>query len=97
MPTTNPFTDEVRDTQSLSGVNTDGSGDVTVTFDTLRQIDDAASVSVQADGGYVANVQSVTGNEATVRLFESAGSAAALSAVTGGSGVTDLYAEATGF
>jgi|APHM01.1.fsa_nt_gi hypothetical protein len=96
MPVANIFTEETRAVAVAQNVDTDASGDTTVTFDSLREIDSGPSVHVQATGGYVANVQSVDGNTVTVRIFESAGSAAALSPVADNSDVTTLYAEATG-
>jgi len=92
---TNAFTELSRDTVTLTSQDTDGSGDIDVTFGGLRQIEDAASVDVQVQGGYVANVQSVSGNTATVRIFESAGSNAAMSAVTSSVSLT-LEGEAWG-
>lgn len=99
---------EVRESMAVSNVDTDGSGDVSgydydgdsyaseIMVEGLRQIEGPEDVRVQAAGGYVANCIGVSGNTITVRLFESAGSAAALSAATGGSDVTDLHIEATG-
>jgi hypothetical protein len=92
----NPLVQAKSASTTVTGVDTDGSGDVVVTVGGLRQIESSADVDAQAADGYVANVQSVDGNDVTVRIFESAGSAAALSAVTGGSGVTDLYVQAEG-
>lgn len=89
-------------TVTFTGVDTDGSGDVEVggntslVVDDLRQIEDVGDVHAQAGGGYTANVQSVSGNTVVVRLFQSAGSAAAHAAVTSGSGVTDVTVEAEG-
>lgn len=96
MATRNTFTELSRDTVAASAVDTDGSGDTTITFDGLRSIEGAYSVNVDAAGGYVANVQSVSGNEVTVRVYQGGGAGSELAAVTGGTGVTDLYAEAVG-
>jgi hypothetical protein len=92
----NPLVDVRHASESVSDVDTDGSGDTEVVVGGLRQIEDAADVSAQATGGYTTNVQSVTGNSVTVRIFESAGSAASLSPVTGGSDVTDVNVSAVG-
>lgn len=92
----NAYADARHASASVSNVDTDGSGDTEIVVGGLRQIEDAADVTANATGGYVANVQSVTGNSVTVRIFESAGSAAALSAVTNGTDVTDVTVEAVG-
>lgn len=96
MTTRNAFVDEGHASTTVTGVDTDGSGDVTVTLSDLRHIEDPADVQAQATGGFTANVQSVSGNSVTVRIFESAGSAAAHAPVTSGSGVTDLHVSAVG-
>ena len=96
MATRNTFTELNRDTVVDSGVDTDASGDTTVTFDGLREIDSPTDVEVQALGGYVANVQSVSGNKATVRIYQGGGADTELAAITGTNGVTDLHAEAVG-
>lgn len=93
--TRNPHTRSSRvATLSQDNVDTDGSGDFTLTFTDLREIPSIDDVSVQAEGGYVANPQSVSGNTVTVRLYESAGSAAALAANTSGTDVTNVNARA---
>lgn len=97
MSTRNATTETRRDSATITGVDTDASGDVTVSLGALRHIESPGDANAQASGGYVANVQSVSGNEVTVRIFQSAGSEAELVAVTGGSGVTDLHVEAEGW
>ena len=92
----NPLVEARSASTTVTGVDTDGNGDVEVVVGGLREIESPADVDAQAADGYVANVQSVTGNSVTVRLFESAGSNAEMAAVTGGSGVTDLYVQAEG-
>jgi len=99
---------EIRERMVVTNVDTDGNGDVNgydydgdtlnqeILVEGLRQIEGPEDVRVQAAGGYVANCIGVDGNTITVRIFESAGSAAALSAVTGTSDVTDLHIDATG-
>lgn len=72
---------------------TDASGDVTHTFNELKHIESKADVEAQAEGGYVANVQSLTGNQATVRVFEDAGASGALSALASSSVTLNLKAE----
>lgn len=69
----------------ITGQDTDGSGDITYTFSSLKRIESKADVEVQAESGYVANVTSISGNQVTFRVFESAGSNAAMSAATGAS------------
>lgn len=82
---------------AAASVDTDTNGDFTVTFDDLRDIESKANVTAQAEEGYVTNVQSVTGNAATVRVFQSASgsTAEALSAVNA-SNVTNVNATAWG-
>lgn len=95
----NPHAHKLEDTASATGVNTDASGDVTLTFNGLRKIDSQEDVSVEASGGYVCNVQSVSGNSATVRIFEApqgGTSSTSLVAVTSGTSVTDIHGRAFG-
>jgi len=92
----------------VANVDTDGSGDVDgydyggntynreIMVEELRQIEGPEDVRVQAAGGYVANCIGVSGNTITVRIHQSAGSAAEMATVTGTSDVTDLHVEATG-
>jgi len=72
---------------------TNGSGDISQEVPDLKRIESKADVSVQAEGGYTANVRSVTGNSVTFRVFESAGSSAAHSASTSTSVTYNIYAE----
>lgn len=92
----NPLVDVRHASESVPNVDTDGSGDVQITVGGLRQIESAADVSAQAAGGYTANVQSVSGNSATVRIFQGGGSGTPHSAVTSGTDVTDVYVSAVG-
>ena len=73
-----------------SDIDTDSSGDVTLTIPYVKKIVEP-SVKATAEGGYVANVQSVSGNQVTIRIYQSAGSAGALAAVTSASDVTILH------
>jgi len=93
----NPLLTQKTGTETVTGIDTDGSGDVVVTMSELRQIDEPNDVQAQAAGGYVANVQSVSGNEVTLRIFQGGGADTELSAITGGSGVTDLWVHALGY
>lgn len=81
-------------TVSEEGVNptTDGSGDITHTFGDLRKIESKGDVDVSAEGGFVANVTSISTNTVTVRVFESAGSAAEMAAATSQSVVLNFQA-----
>lgn len=94
----NPYVSERQTSQEVAATNvdTDGSGDFSITFGDLRNIDSKGDVFAQAEGGYVVNVQSVSGNTVTFRVFESAGNAAALSATTSGTDVTAVNAKAFG-
>jgi len=92
----NALVDARHASASASNVDTDGNGDVEIVVGGLRSIEDPADASAQATGGYTANVQSVSGNAVTVRIFQSAGSSAAHSAVSNGSDVTDVYVSAVG-
>lgn len=96
MATRNIFTPQEQASTTVTGVDTDGSGDVTVTVGDLRQIEHPGDVDVQAAGGYTANVQSVSDNQVTVRIFQSAGSAAAHAPVTSTTDVTDVHVGAVG-
>lgn len=93
----NPMVDERSATETVTGIDTDASGDVTVTVSELRQIESPNNVQAQAAGGYVANVQSVDGNDVTFRIYQGGGAASELSAVTGTTGVTDLWVHALGY
>lgn len=96
MSSTNPHVALSRDTTTAVDVDTDASGDVTVTFGGLASIASVADVSVSATGGYTANVQSVSGNTATVRVFQGGGADTPLAAVASGTDVTTLEASALG-
>lgn len=96
MSARNRFVELRQESTTVTGVDTDGSGDVTVTVGGHRQIEHPGDVDVQAAGGYTANVQSVSGNQVTVRIFQSAGSAAAHAPVTSGTDVTDVHVGAVG-
>lgn len=93
----NPFMDQQRTSQTVAAasVDTDASGDFSVQFGELRRIENKEDVTAQAEGGYVANVQSVTGNTATIRVYEGGGAAAELDAVNA-SNVTNVNATAHG-
>lgn len=93
----NPFLTRREGTETVTDIDTDASGDVTVTVDELRQIEEPNDATAQAAGGYVANVQSVDGNEVTFRIFQGGGSASELSAVADGTDVTDLWVRALGY
>lgn len=97
MTLANPFTNSRRSSVTEADVDTDGNGDVTITVTELRQIESAADAQASAAGGYVANVQSVDGNSVTVRIFEDAGAAGALSASTEGTDLTDVHVSAVGY
>lgn len=96
MSTTNPHVETRTASTTATGVDTDGSGDTQVTVSELRHIESPADVTASAAGGYVASIQSVSGNTVTVRLFEDAGAAGELAAVTGTNGVTDVHVHAEG-
>lgn len=93
----NTFVEERSARETVAGIDTNADGDVTVTVSELRQIESANDVQAQALGGYVANVQSVSGNEVTFRIYQGGGAGAELSAVTGTAGVTDLWVRAVGY
>jgi len=97
MTSTNPHVEKLTASTTEVDVDTDGSGDVVVSVTELRNIESPADASASASGGYVANVQSVDGHDVTVRVFESAGSAAELSAVTGTTDLTDVHVKAEGY
>lgn len=97
--TTNVFTDRTSTSMLEQSVDTDGNGDVTVTVGGLREIEGEEDVSVEADAGFVAGVQSVDGNSVTIRVYQGdygAGAAGPLVPITGTNGVTDLRITAVG-
>lgn len=86
-------------THTESSVDTDGSGDVTVTISDLREIENPEDVTVTATGGYTADVQSVSGKDVTIRVFHGdydATADGALIAATNLSGGPDLQITALG-
>jgi len=94
----NPLGELVTDTQSVSNVDTDGSGQFTVTFGGIRRIlgEDPSNVSAHSPDGFVINVASVTGNQVTFELYRGGGADTELAAFTGGTDVTDINATAVG-
>lgn len=86
------------DSTTVTGVDTDGSGQFTVSFTALRTISGPEDVDASTTGGYVVNCVSVSGNTATFEVRQGHGGTAAseLPLVTGGAGVTDVHASATG-
>lgn len=97
MSATNPHTETVSGSTTASSVDTDGSGDVDVSVGELRTIESAADAEASASGGYVANVQSVSGNTVTVRIYQGGGADATLNPVTGTADVTDVHVRAEGY
>lgn len=100
MSATNSFTETLTASTTASSVDTDGSGDTTVTVGELRTIESAADVEAQASGGYVAEVQSVNGNDVTVRVLEGnygAASTGPLTAVASTADVCDISVKAEGY
>lgn len=108
MSVRNNQTQPTHESMVVTNVDTDGNGDVEaygfdgdtynreILVEGLRQIEGPEDVSVQAAGGYVANCIGVDGNTITVRIFQSAGAASEMAAVTGTADVTDLHINATG-
>lgn len=96
MSATNPHTETITATETAESVDTDASGDVTVPVGELRSIAHAADVDVSCPDGYVAAVQSVAGNEVTVRIYQGGGADATLNPVTGTADVTDVHIRAEG-
>lgn len=85
------------DSRTVTGVDTDGSGQVQITMGSLRQIEHVADVDASATGGYVANPVSVSGNTVTLEIYESAGSNAEMAVVASTNGVTDIHIRAEGY
>ena len=86
-------------TLTASEVDTDASGDITITFPHLRQIIED-SVDIKLEAGYVANVVSVSGNTATVRIYQGdydQSADAPLAAVASGTDIAILHASAVGW
>lgn len=97
MSTQNYFTQPRQESEIVTGVDTDGSGQAVITVTGLRQIESPADVTAQAAGGYLVNVLSVSGNDVTVEVRASAGTAGnELPLVTGTADVTDVHINAFG-
>lgn len=96
MSATNPHTETTTASTMASAVDTDASGDTTITVGALRHIAHPADVVASSPDGYVASVQSVSGNEVTVRIYQGGGADATLNPVTGTADVTDVHVRAEG-
>lgn len=97
MSSTNPHTQTHTGSTTAESVDTNADGDVTVTVPNLREIESAADATAQATGGYVASVESVSGNEVTVRVFQEADGGGTLGAVADTQDVTDVRVRAEGY
>lgn len=93
----NPHTETIIASETAASVDTNADGDAEVTLSELRGIESVADASATATGGYVASVQSVSGNTVTVRVFQEADTGGAMAAVTGTADVTDLHVRAEGY
>ena len=83
-------------TLSSSDVDTDASGDITVTIGDAKRI---YAAIMQIEGGYVANLTGVSGNQATFRVFKEkndGGGATALVAHTSANNIADATVIAFG-
>ena len=84
---------------AAADVDTDASGNITITFPNIRQIFSEATVYVSIEGGYVAQVISISGNTATVRIYQGdydQSADAPLTAVASGTDLGILHARALG-
>lgn len=97
MSATNSFTETHGASTTAEAVDTDAVGDVQIEVPELRTIENAAEVSASSPDGYVVNVQSVSGNKVTVRVYEEAGAAGTLTPVSGTADVTDVHVHAQGY
>jgi hypothetical protein len=97
MSGTNHYTDLTVGTAEATNVDTDASGQTTVTVSELKAIEDPTDVRAYASGGYLVNVMSVSDQDVTVEVRASAGtSGTELPLVTSGTDVTDVYVVAEG-
>jgi len=96
MSVRNTHTDRVSGEETVTGVDTDASGQVVIAVAELRHIESTADAHAEAAGGYLANVDGVSGNDVTVTLYQASGTDTELAAVTGSSGVTDVTVSAEG-
>lgn len=81
-----------------TAVDTDANGDFTVNLDEFRRLESKAGVTAQAEGGFAANVRSISGRTVTIRLFDSGGTAGAdFAAVTSEVNVTAVNILARGY
>lgn len=85
------------DSKLITGVDTDGNGEFTVSLTNLRRVRGLQDVSASASGGYVANPVASTENTVTVRLYSEAGAAGAMAPVAAGADVTDVVVEGRGW
>lgn len=84
-------------TESATNVDTDGSGQTSITVNDLKSIPDDTYATAEAGGGYVVNVDSVSGNSVTVTIYSSGGtSGAELAAETNVTDLTDVTVSAFG-
>lgn len=77
---------------AATSVDTDASGDFTLTFDDLRVIESKADVTVHAEGGFQVSPRSVSGNTVTFRVFQYDYDAAADGAAIAHTSATDVTA-----
>jgi len=97
MSGTNHYTDLTVGTAEATDVDTDASGQTTVTVSELKLIEDPTDVRAYASGGYLVNVMSVSDQDVTVEVRASEGTSGnELPLVTDGTDVTDVYVVAEG-
>lgn len=84
--------------ENADAVDTDGNGQVTVSVRGLRRIESVNDVEVRTEAsGYIANVDSVDGNEVTFTIYQGGGAATELASVDGAADVCDVTVVAKGW
>ena len=89
----NTRTEPDTQTRSVSNIDTDGSGQFTIQFGELNEVTHAAA---SAEGGYVINQVSVSGNTVTFEVRETAGANGEMALNTGSTDLTNVNATAFG-
>lgn len=73
--------DDLIEAEITASLDTDSSGDQVLTLTDLQGIKNVTEVEVKG-GGYVGNVNSISSTAVTVRVYQSAGASAEMSAAT---------------
>jgi hypothetical protein len=80
-------------TRSVADIDTDGNGQFSIQFGELNEVAHAAA---SAEGGYVINQVSVSGNTVTFEVYETAGANGEMALNTNTADLTSVNATAFG-